>query len=75
MSELTRGIVHRLAAAMREKRLTRRHLALRAGLSDGTVRRVLNGHDMRLSTLIAIARVVGLDPASLLAPTSSSFSA
>lgn len=59
-------VVHRILALMERRKLTRRHLAKRAGVSDGTVRRVLEGCDVKLSTLTAIASACGVEVVTLL---------
>lgn len=67
-SDWTLLVAVRLNEALRRRRMTNRHLALRTGLDERTVRNVLNGQDAKLTTIERIASVLELDLASLISP-------
>lgn len=62
MSYLIQDISFRLKAARERKGLTQRALAKQAGVPQGHISRIENGTvDLRLSSLIALARVLDLE--------------
>jgi len=53
-------LLQQILALGKEQRLTQIILAQRAGITPEALSRAKKGEDMRLSTLIALAQVVGL---------------
>ena len=64
--DLNRILAQRLKALMWDQRLSTRRLALRAGVGEWTVLRILRGHDVRVTTLDKIATALQTDVAALL---------
>ena len=62
---VTARIAGRIQIAMTRRRLTLHQLAVRSGVAEGTIRRILEGHDTRITTLQAVASELGLTIASL----------
>jgi transcriptional regulator with XRE-family HTH domain len=57
---------HRLKVALVEARMTQGDLAKRAGVTENTVSRHVNGKPMTLGVLYLYAAAIGTDPAALL---------
>lgn len=53
---------------MRERKMTRKALTLATGLSGVTIDRILDGGDVRISTLETLAAALGVTASSLLEP-------
>lgn len=53
-------VADRIELEMVRQSISQRRLAELAGVSEGTIRRILDGKDTRLSTLEAIATVLGV---------------
>lgn len=51
---------------MAELDLTRQEVAEQAGITDMTLRRIMRGGDMKLTTLASIARVLEIHPDEIL---------
>lgn len=66
VSDLPALIASRINAAMHRRRWTKRHLSIRAGVDERTVRNVLAGNDMRIVTIERLAAVLNLDLSELL---------
>jgi transcriptional regulator with XRE-family HTH domain len=50
----------------REKRfLTQEQLAAQAGVASATISRIEQGHDARITTLVRLARALGVEPRAL----------
>lgn len=57
---------NKLRMVMRERKMTRKALTLATGLSGATIDRLLDGADVRVSTVEIVAKVLGVTVASLL---------
>ena len=57
----------RIEQALHRQHLTQRHLAALSGVSEGTIRRVLDGQNVQLATLEKIATALKLEVAQLIA--------
>jgi transcriptional regulator with XRE-family HTH domain len=58
-------LAQNLEAALLRKGLTRQELAEKAGVSRQAVYRLLKGHDVQVTTLLAVGDVLGLDLVAL----------
>lgn len=59
---------NKLRLIMRERKMTRKALTLATGLSGVTIDRILDGGDVRISTLETLASALGVTASSLLEP-------
>lgn len=59
---------NKLRLIMRERKMTRKALTLATGLSGVTIDRILDGGDVRISTLETLAAALGVTASSLLEP-------
>lgn len=57
---------HRIGHAMRMLGMSRRGLAIRAEVDERTIRKLLNGEDVKLSTLEKVAAALHTEVAALL---------
>ena len=59
---------NKLRLIMRERKMTRKALPLATGFSGVTIDRILDGGDVRISTLETLAAALGVTASSLLEP-------
>ena len=64
---LTEEILCHIKRVMKEKKITQEYLAEQLGVSQGTVSLIMNGKSaLTVNTLLQIAKVLEVDPASLI---------
>ena len=59
-------VAERIGDVMYACRMTKRGLAIRAGVDERTIRKLLNGDDVKLSTLEKVATALHTEVAALL---------
>lgn len=64
-SAIGRIVAGRVSALMVQRNLSMRHLAKRSGVSEGTIRRVLDGENVGVETLAQLAEGLRVDVAEL----------